>query len=118
MAWTDRGQGLNLALQDAGDLVEGIRKVARGTIQLGQMLTEYDESMRMRASKEAQLSLNQTLMSHDWKRLMDSPVPKIGAHRSTRCFRRFLPSHLLGTFSSFGLEALIGWGPSATGVRN
>lgn len=81
MISTDRGQGLNLALQDAGELVEGIKKVAQGSKVLGQVIDEYDESMRIRASKESQLSLDQTLKSHNCARLMDGPVVKMGAYR-------------------------------------
>lgn len=55
--------------------------VAQGRKGLRQVIDEYDESMRIRASKEAQLSLDQTLKSHDWKRLMDGPVVKMGAHQ-------------------------------------
>jgi len=78
---TDRGQGLNLALQDAGDLVEGLTKVFQGEKSLRQTIDEYDETMRIRASKESQLSLEQTLKSHDGKRLMDGPAVKMGVHQ-------------------------------------
>lgn len=81
MATTDRGQGLNLALQDAADLVEGLVKVAQGEQELRQMIDGYDQSMRVRASKETRLSLDATLKSHDWKTLMDGPAAKMGVRQ-------------------------------------
>lgn len=81
LASTDRGQGLNLSLQDAGDLVEGIKTVTQGRKELGQVIDEYDESMRSRASKESQLSLDQTLKSHDWNTLMNGPAVRMGAYQ-------------------------------------
>lgn len=96
---TDRVQGLNLALQDAADLVEGPTKVrtfhsfltmlssvfllwvrTQGEKSLRQTIDEYDEAMRIRASKESQLPLEQTLKSHDGKRLMDGPAVDMGVH--------------------------------------
>jgi hypothetical protein len=55
--------------------------VAQGRKELGQVIDEYDESMRIRASKESQLSLDQTLKSHNWNRLMDAPIVKMGAYQ-------------------------------------
>ena len=50
--------------------------VAQGRKELGQVIDEYDESMRIRASKESQLSLDQTLKSHNWNTLTNGPVVK------------------------------------------
>ncbi len=55
--------------------------VAQGRKELGQVIDEYDESMRIRASKESQLSLDQTLKSHNWNRLMDAPIVKMSAYQ-------------------------------------
>lgn len=61
--------------------MEGPTKVSRGDKSLRQTIDEYDETMRIHASKESQLSLEQTLKSHDGKRLMDGPPLKMGVHQ-------------------------------------
>ena len=68
-------------MQDAADFVEAIKEVACGGKDLSKVINEYDETMRTRGSREAQTSLDQTLMSHDWKTLMASPIVKMGAHQ-------------------------------------
>jgi 2-polyprenyl-6-methoxyphenol hydroxylase-like FAD-dependent oxidoreductase len=72
-----RGQGLNNALQDAGNFVAAMKRLVQGK-PLREEVDSYDEEMLERGTKEMGISLKQTLFIHNWETLMQSPMVKIG----------------------------------------
>lgn len=75
---TDRGQGLNHAVCDAGNLLEAITSIAKGQQNREEAITAYDEEMVKRGAAEVNLSVKNALMVHDWKKVMESPAMKVG----------------------------------------
>ena len=74
----DRGQGLNHAVCDAGNLVERIVGVAKGEEGKEVAIAAYGEEVVKRGAAEVQLSVKNALMVHDWKMVMESPAMKVG----------------------------------------
>lgn len=58
-----------------------MKTAARGGLDLRSLIDAYDEGVRARGSKEAQLSLEQTLKSHDWNMLLNAPIRKTGMYK-------------------------------------
>lgn len=50
--------------------------VAQGRKELGQVIDESEESMEVVHPRKSQLSLDQTLKSHNWNTLTNGPVVK------------------------------------------
>ncbi len=44
-------------------------------------ISAYEEEMYERSGQEVQISLKQAMMSHDYSKLMQSPMFKIGTHK-------------------------------------
>ena len=78
---TDRGQGLNNAFQDSFQLIEALKAVAKGEKSLEIAIKSYEEEMMPRGRQEVQISLQQAMMAHDWNKLTQSPIFKIGANK-------------------------------------
>lgn len=78
---TDRGQGLNNALQDASNFVGAIKEVASGAKGLPEAISAYDAEVLERGIKEMKVSLAQTTLIHDWNTLMQSPMVTMGMRR-------------------------------------
>ena len=72
----DRGQGLNIAIEDASKLVAAIKRSVQEGGDLGKEIMAYDTEMLARGSAEIKLSLMQTLMIHDWDKFISSPLMK------------------------------------------
>lgn len=70
---TDRGQGLNNAIEDASHLVQAIISVVKHSETLGAAIALYEKEMVPRGAKEVRLSLDQARLSHDWDTLYQSP---------------------------------------------
>ena len=78
---TDRGQGLNHALQDAAHLLEALKAVHAREKTVDAAISAYEEEMCERSGQEVQMSLKQAMMAHDYTRLMQSPMFKIGVNK-------------------------------------
>lgn len=69
---SDRGQGLNHAIADAGKLTELLTSQAgRG---LAELIDEYEAEMCARGGEEVRVSETNTRMLYDWTQLMASPL--------------------------------------------
>ncbi len=76
---SERGQGLNHSITDAGKLVgflasEPDQKSA---------IDKYENEMKGRAGEEVQISVMNTVMLHDWESVMKSPLMKAGLKKGT-----------------------------------
>ncbi|KAI0124404.1 hypothetical protein BJ170DRAFT_83947 [Xylariales sp. AK1849] len=69
-----RGQGLNHALNDAGDLVKLLSNPSSRT--QSEVIAVYEAEMRARAGEEVRLSELNSYMVHDWSKLLESPLLK------------------------------------------
>ncbi|KAF2825514.1 FAD/NAD(P)-binding domain-containing protein [Ophiobolus disseminans] len=76
-----RGQGLNLALQDAEAYVAAMKSVVDGK-GLKEAVDGYDKMVLERGVREMGVSLKQTLDIHDWGTVMESPMAKLGMRRA------------------------------------
>ena len=79
----DRGQGLNHAVCDVGNLLEAIKSMylsGKATAP-EEAITEYDEELVKRGSAEVNLSVMNCLMVHDWNQFMNSPAMKVGINK-------------------------------------
>lgn len=76
----DRGQGLNHAVCDVGNLLEAIKSIYLGETGTSpeKAITGYDEELVKRGSAEVNLSVMNCLMVHDWNQFMNSPAMKVG----------------------------------------
>jgi 2-polyprenyl-6-methoxyphenol hydroxylase-like FAD-dependent oxidoreductase len=74
---TDRGQGLNHAITDATKLLNAIIAVEDKS-QVFKAVTEYEQEMIPRTKAETELSVENTFMVHDWARVQESPMVKVG----------------------------------------
>jgi 2-polyprenyl-6-methoxyphenol hydroxylase-like FAD-dependent oxidoreductase len=70
---TERGQGLNHSLTDAGKLVSAIT-----SLPLNEAISTYEKEMKERAGEEVRVSVMNTAMLHDWNKVMESPVFRAG----------------------------------------
>ncbi|KAF2621178.1 FAD/NAD(P)-binding domain-containing protein [Macroventuria anomochaeta] len=76
-----RGQGLNNALQDASNFVSIMVSVSKGSATLAEVVQAYDDEVLERGQTEMDISLKQSYFVHDWDKLMQSPMVKIGMHQ-------------------------------------
>ena len=77
----DRGQGLNNALEDAGNYVEAITSVLDGKQSLNDAINAYDEEVLARGKKEIDVSFQQAVAFHRWDMIMESPLAKKGQYK-------------------------------------
>ncbi|KAB8748970.1 hypothetical protein FH972_026521 [Carpinus fangiana] len=75
-----RGQGLNNGLRDATNYVEAIKKVVAGQTTLSSAIDDYDAEMIVRGREEIARSAYQGTCTHDWDKLMASPLVQKGMH--------------------------------------
>lgn len=82
--WTssglDRGQGLNHALADVGQLFKLLTNNLDSLSQ-EQIISDYETEMRTRGGEEVRLSQMNTFMLHDWDKVQQSPLIKKGMAR-------------------------------------
>jgi 2-polyprenyl-6-methoxyphenol hydroxylase-like FAD-dependent oxidoreductase len=71
-----RGQGLNIALQDAADYVNAMIKVKNGELTLAEAVDEYGKEVLERGLAEFRLSYLNTETVHKWDEFMNSPLMK------------------------------------------
>lgn len=80
--YTERGQGLNHSITDAGVFVKTLvskYSVASPTPSVqSEAVDEYEAEMKARAGEEVRLSVLNTTMLHDWQKVLSSPVFKGG----------------------------------------
>ena len=72
--FAERGQGLNHSIADAGKLVE----LLQTTDSQVSAINQYEEEMKARAGEEVHLSVVNTAMLHDWDKVSQSPVMRVG----------------------------------------
>ena len=72
-----RGQGGNLAIQDADEFVKTMLAVRGGTKSLEEGVREYDKSVLERG-EEVATSKAQTIAFHDYENFLNSPVVRMG----------------------------------------
>lgn len=72
-----RGQGGNLAIQDAEQIMQQMIAVRDGKTSIPDALTRYDEGVLERG-QEVAVSKTQTMAFHDYERFMESPMIKMG----------------------------------------
>ena len=73
----DRGQGGNLAIKDADELVNAMVSVQKGERSLKDAIDAYDKGALARG-EEVETSKQQTDAFHDYENFMNSPVVKLG----------------------------------------
>ncbi|RAK97983.1 FAD-dependent oxidoreductase [Aspergillus ibericus CBS 121593] len=79
-----RGQGLNHSITDAANLVEAVRRMVCGTATQASAIADYEDEMIARAGGEVSLSTVNTVMLHDWQKVLQSPVLTSGMKRSSQ----------------------------------
>lgn len=70
----DRGQGLNHAICDATNFVNGMKEVNNGNSSLQDTVSKYSVEVVGRGADEVNISKQSGLMMLDWDKLMQSPV--------------------------------------------
>ena len=68
-----RGQGLNHSLTDAGQLRDALVRIESGEDR-GNVIAAFEEEMIKRSGEEVRMSTMNTIMLHDWRKVMESPV--------------------------------------------
>lgn len=71
---SERGQGLNHSVSDGDKLVSLLtsEKNQKSAIE------NYESEMRARAGEEVRVSVVNTIMLHDWEKVMKSPLMTAG----------------------------------------
>ena len=78
----DRGQGLNHCICDASHFVNALTEV-HDAKQLAAAMATYDAEMITRGKAEVESSTENAYMLFDWVRLMESPMMKFGAAKTS-----------------------------------
>lgn len=73
-----RGQGLNHCICDASKMIQGLRRVVEGKGSLAEVVSAYEAEMVPRGAEEVDLCVENGKLLHDWARIQESPVFKIG----------------------------------------
>ncbi|KAF4872472.1 FAD-dependent monooxygenase cctM [Colletotrichum siamense] len=73
-----RGQGLNNALQDAGNLVKAITAVQEGRQTLAAAIDEYDAEVYQRGKREIEISEESMFGLHHYSAIKGSPIDRMG----------------------------------------
>ena len=79
---TDRGQGLQHAIEDVAKYVAALGTVKSGQAKLKDAIDEYEAEMIARGGEEVRLSKLNTEMVHQWDKLMQSPLLQKGAKKN------------------------------------
>ncbi|KAL3458147.1 hypothetical protein BJX64DRAFT_292412 [Aspergillus heterothallicus] len=77
-----RGQGLNIGLEDASDLAAELATIASNPEELVAAVQRYEKSMLERAHREFPLSEKSAIAAHDWKRIHEHPILRMGLDRA------------------------------------
>ncbi|KAI8153967.1 FAD-dependent monooxygenase cctM [Colletotrichum sp. SAR 10_70] len=73
-----RGQGLNNALQDAGNLVKAIAAVQEGRQTLAAAIDGYDAEVYQRGKREIEISEESMFGLHHYSAIKGSPIDRMG----------------------------------------
>ncbi|ORX95308.1 hypothetical protein BCR34DRAFT_607989 [Clohesyomyces aquaticus] len=76
-----RGQGLNHSITDAGKLRDAIVKISEGGDR-GPLVAAFEEEMITRAGDEVRTGTANTMLLHDWERVMQSAVFQKGLKKN------------------------------------
>jgi 2-polyprenyl-6-methoxyphenol hydroxylase-like FAD-dependent oxidoreductase len=74
---SDRGQGVNNAIQDAANFVDALVKIKDGA-SVEQVMAAYDDEILERGQREIALSITQTIASHSVETFVNGPLATIG----------------------------------------
>lgn len=74
-----RGQGLSHSITDAGRLVESLKDLTKSQRSA---IETYEAEMKVRAGEEVRLSVMNTTMLHDWTKVLESPVMRVGLSKN------------------------------------
>ena len=77
----DRGQGLNNALQDSAEIMGSVKSVVFDGMPLKDAIDAYEEEMRPRGIKAAELSLQTAEMGAAWHKFTESPLFRLGHNK-------------------------------------
>ena len=78
----DRGQGLNVAINDCVNFVAALEKVQKGEAGLEEAIKAYDDEVVKRGAEEVETSKQSGLMLLNWDQFMNFPVMKAGLNRN------------------------------------
>lgn len=78
---TDRGQGLNNAVHDAGNLCQALDEFMRGEMPVSDAIAAYETELVERGREAVVSSGQNSIMCHDWEQLQNSPLFKQGLVR-------------------------------------
>lgn len=76
---SERGQGLNHSISDAGKLVT----LLASEPEQKSAIEKYEDEMKARAGEEVRISVMNTAMLHDWEKVMKSPLMQAGLKKGT-----------------------------------
>lgn len=80
----ERGQGLNHSITDCGKLLGAIKSFMSSDVAQEAAIDDYETELKARGGEEVKLSEINTRMLHDWTKVLESPVFKIGMTASKR----------------------------------
>jgi 2-polyprenyl-6-methoxyphenol hydroxylase-like FAD-dependent oxidoreductase len=80
---TVRGQGLNHSITDAINLVEAIQKIQADRTEMPELIASYNSEMIKRCGDEVKSSVKNAYLVHDWEKLMESPLMKVGIKKTS-----------------------------------
>ena len=72
-----RGQGGNLAIKDALEFVNTLKRVQSGTHSLKEAMDDYDKGVVERG-QEVEISKAQAIAFHEYANFRNSPIFKMG----------------------------------------
>ncbi|KAL2833791.1 hypothetical protein BDW59DRAFT_156593 [Aspergillus cavernicola] len=78
-----RGQGLNTGLEDAAELAAELAGVKSAPEELTAAVQRYEKCMLARAHREFPLSEKSASAAHDFKRIHEHPILKMGLDRAS-----------------------------------
>lgn len=79
----DRGQGLGQSIRDAALLVKSLKTIQgeKEKSKAASIINEYEDEMIKRGGEEVEMSVRTMNMVHDWQKLMQSPIMKLGGQK-------------------------------------
>ncbi|KAH7322400.1 hypothetical protein B0I35DRAFT_458741 [Stachybotrys elegans] len=79
-----RGQGLNTGLEDANELVAALNHISSNSKDLRTAVQRYEKGMLARAFAEIPLSEKSASAAHDFQRIHEHPILKMGLDKASK----------------------------------